>query len=54
MEADLGSMEAKEGDNVSAGDAFRKRALGKKIVVDGVFRTLGAFQVPWRRNLGFF
>ena len=40
LEADLGSMEAKEGDNVSAGDAFRKRALGKKIGSDRGVRVV--------------
>ena len=39
LEADLGGMEAEEGDNVSAGDNFRKRSLGEKIVADGSVRV---------------
>ena len=35
LEADIGGMEAEEGDDVSAGDAFRKRNLGDKIGADG-------------------
>ena len=35
MEANIGGMEAKEGDYVSAGDAFRKHALGEKRGADG-------------------
>ena len=31
LESDIGGMEAEEGDKRSAGDAFRKRALGEKI-----------------------
>ena len=36
LEADIGGMEAEEGDDVSAGDAFRKRTLGDTIGSDGV------------------
>ena len=38
LEADLGGMEVEEGDNASAGDNFRKRALGEKILANGGVR----------------
>ena len=38
LEAELGGVEAKEGDDVSSGDAFRECALDEKIVADGGVR----------------
>ena len=38
LEADLGGMEAEEGDNVSSGGNFSKRTLGGKAGVDGGIR----------------
>ena len=38
LEDNLGGMEAEEGDYVSDGDGFRKRAIGEKIGVDGGVR----------------
>ena len=39
LEAYIGGMEVEEGDNVNAGDAFRKRALGEKIGADSGVRV---------------
>ena len=39
LEADLGGMEAEEGDDVSASDAFRKRTLGEKVGSSGGVRV---------------
>ena len=38
-EADLDGMEAEEGENMSSGDAIRKRALGEKVGADGGIRV---------------
>ena len=39
LESNIGGMEAAEGDKRSAGDAFRKRALGEKIGAYGSVRV---------------
>ena len=49
LESDIGGMEAEEGDKRSAGDAFRKRALGEKI---GAMVASGSVwcQRRWRKH----